>query len=93
MNQIKLEELDFLYIYNHHIDWDNNRINFQKHFNSQKKMNKFINELDKCHGDMKILLRKGIILRILTVKSLTKQDWENILKFNFYGFILKNAKW
>jgi len=93
VNQIKLEELDFLYIYNHQIDWDNNRINFQKIFNSQKEMNKFINELDKCHGDMKILLRNGTILRISTVKSFTKQDRENILKINFYGFIIKNAKW
>lgn len=93
MNQIKLEELDFLYIYNHQIDWDNNRINFQKVFKTQKEMSKFINELDKCYGDMKILLRNGSILRISTVKSLTKQDWENILKVNFYGFIVKNAKW
>ncbi|MFW9973147.1 MAG: hypothetical protein ACFFDF_23390 [Candidatus Odinarchaeota archaeon] len=93
MNQIKLEELDFLYIYNQEVDWDNNRINFQKDFNSQEEMNKFINKLDKCHGDMKILLKDGMTLRISIETSLTKQDWENLLKVNFYGFILKNAKW
>ena len=93
LNKIELNNLDFLYIYNHDIDWNNNRINFQKTFSSQKEMSNFIYELDKCHGDMKVQLKNGTILRLSTVKNLKKQDWENQMKVNFYGFILKYAKW
>lgn len=92
-NQIKLDDLDFLYIYNHEIDWENNRINFQITFEAQKELSSYIKEFDKCHGDMKILLQKDDQIRVSIDNSLVKQDWENLLKVNFYGFILKNAKW